>query len=133
MLDLGVIDSEEATRQMLLLNEEYDKQNPIKMQEGNKTVQGNEKIDIMKERNDIIRQLGGERNDITLELGKERNSISRQNANTYAKKVANDGKDNRPTKKDNTGVVRVQAPNGQTGTIPRAKLREAIKAGYKVI
>ena len=40
---------------------------------------------------------------------------------------------NRPTQNDNTGLVRVQAPNGQTGTIPRAKLREAIKAGYKVI
>ena len=40
---------------------------------------------------------------------------------------------NRPTRNNNTGLVRVQAPNGQTGTIPRAKLREAIKAGYKVI
>ena len=87
MLDLGVIDSKEATRQMLALNEEYDRQNPIKMQEGNKTVQGNKKIDIMKERNDIIRQLGGERNDITLELGRERNNISQQNADTYAKKA----------------------------------------------
>ena len=85
MLDLGVIDSKEATRQMLALNEEYDRQNPIKMQEGNKTVQGNKRLDIMKERNDIIRQLGGERNDITLELGRERNNISQQNADTYAK------------------------------------------------
>lgn len=40
---------------------------------------------------------------------------------------------NRLTRNDNTGLVRVQAPNGQTGTIPRARLREAIKAGYKVI
>lgn len=40
---------------------------------------------------------------------------------------------NRPKQNNNTGVVRVQAPNGQTGTIPRANLREAIKAGYKVI
>ena len=76
MLDLGVIDSKEATRQMMLLNEEYDKQNPIKMQEGNKTVQGNRRLDIMEERNDIIRQLGGERNDIL-----------QQNANTNAKKA----------------------------------------------
>lgn len=45
------------------------------------------------------------------------------------------GKDtpNRPTQNNNTGLVRVQAPNGQTGTIPRARLQEAIKAGYKVI
>ena len=40
---------------------------------------------------------------------------------------------NRPTQNNNTGLVRVQAPNGQTGTIPRARLQEAIKAGYKVI
>ena len=40
---------------------------------------------------------------------------------------------NRPTRNDETNRVRVQAPNGQTGTIPRAKLREAIAKGYKVI
>ena len=85
MLESGVINAEEATRQMMLLNEEYDKQNPIKMQEGNKTVQGNKRLDIMKERNDITRELGGERNDITRELGRERNNISQQNADTYAK------------------------------------------------
>ena len=76
MLDLGVIDSKEATRQMLLLNEEYNKQNPMEMQEGNRTVQGNKRLDIMKERNDITRELGGKRNDIL-----------QQNANTNAKKA----------------------------------------------
>ena len=137
MLDLGVIDSKEATRQMLALNEEYDRQNPIEMQEGNKTVQGNKKIDIMKERNDIIRQLGGERNDITrelggernditLELGRERNKISQQNADTYAKKVAN----NRP-KKNN--YVKMQAPNGKIYNVPRSRMREYINAGGKVV
>ena len=40
---------------------------------------------------------------------------------------------NRPTRNNDTGLVRVQAPNGQKGTIPRANLRKAIKAGYKVI
>ena len=30
-------------------------------------------------------------------------------------------------------VVRVQAPDGKTGTIPRAQLQEAVKAGYKPI
>lgn len=74
MLESGVINADEATRQMMLLNEEYDKQNPMKMQEGNKTVQGNKRLDIMKERNDITR-----------ELGKERNNILQQNADTYAK------------------------------------------------
>jgi hypothetical protein len=118
MLNDGVITAEEATRQMQLLNDEYQKQNPMDMQESNKTVQGNRRLDIMEERNDITRELGGERNDIL-----------QQNANTYATKVANDGKDNRPE----TNRVRVQAPNGQTGTIPRAKLREAIAKGYKVI
>lgn len=76
MLDLGVIDSKEATRQMLALNEEYDRQNPIEMQEGNRTVQGNRRLDIMEERNDIMRELGGKRNDIL-----------QQNANTNAKKA----------------------------------------------
>ena len=87
MLDLGVIDSKEATRQMMLLNEEYDKQNSIKMQEGNRTVQGNRRLDIMEERNDITRELGGERNDITRQLGGKRNDILQQNANTNAKKA----------------------------------------------
>lgn len=50
----------------------------------------------------------------------------------YVTKSEGGGSD-RPTQTDDTGVVRVQAPNGQTGTIPRARLREAIKAGYKVI
>lgn len=76
MLESGVINAEEATRQMMLLNEEYDKQNPIEMQEGNSTVQGNRRLDIMKERNDITRELGGKRNDIL-----------QQNANTNAKKA----------------------------------------------
>ena len=74
-----------------------------------------------------------ERNDITRELGGKRNDILQQNADNYAKKVANNGKDNRPTQNNETNRVRVQAPNGQTGTIPRAKLREAIAKGYKVI
>ena len=87
MLESGVINAEEATRQMMLLNEEYDKQNSIKMQEGNKTVQGNKRLDIMEERNDIIRELGGERNDITRQLGRKRNDILQQNANTNAKKA----------------------------------------------
>ena len=130
MLDLGVIDSKEATRQMLALNEEYDRQNPIKMQEGNKTVQGNRRLDIMEERNDITRQLGGERNDITLELGKERNSISKQNANTYATKVANDIKNKRPTRNN---YVKMQAPNGKIYNVPRSRMREYINAGGKIV
>lgn len=130
MLDLGVIDSKEATRQMLALNEEYDRQNPIKMQEGNKTVQGNRRLDIMEERNDITRELGGERNDITRQLGGKRNDILQQNANTYAKKVANDGKNNRPTKKD---YVQMQAPNGKIYNVPRSRMREYINAGGKVV
>lgn len=43
------------------------------------------------------------------------------------------GGENNPPQPTGAGIVRVQAPNGQTGTIPRARLREAIKAGYKVI
>ena len=119
MLDLGVIDSKEATRQMLALNEEYDRQNPIEMQEGNRTVQGNRRLDIMEERNDITRELGGKRNDIL-----------QQNADNYAKKVANNGKDNRPTKKD---YVQMQAPNGKIYNVPRSRMREYINAGGKVV
>ena len=52
MLDLGVIDSKEATRQMQLLNDEYQKQNPMDMQESNKTVQGNRRLDIMQQNAD---------------------------------------------------------------------------------
>ena len=130
MLDLGVIDSKEATRQMLALNEEYDRQNPIEMQEGNRTVQGNRRLDIMEERNDITRELGGERNDITRQLGGKRNDILQQNANTYAKKVANDGKNNRPTKKD---YVQMQAPNGKIYKVPKADIQKYINAGGKVI
>ena len=141
MLESGVINAGEATRQMMLLNEEYDKQNYIEMQEGNETKQGNRRLDLMKERNDILRQLGGERNDITrqlggernditLELGKERNSISRQNANTYAKKVDNYIKNKRPTKKD---YVKMQAPNGKIYNVPRSRMREYINAGGKVV
>ena len=130
MLESGVINAEEATRQMILLNEEYDKQNPIKMQEGNETKQGNRRLDIMEERNDITRELGGERNDITLELGRERNNISQQNADNYAKKIANDGKNNRPTKKD---YVQMQAPNGKIYKVPKADIQKYINAGGKVI
>ena len=93
-----------------------------------------ERNDILRqlggERNDITRQLGGERNDITLELGKERNSISRQNANTYAKKVDNYIKNKRPTKKD---YVKMQAPNGKIYNVPRSRMREYINAGGKVV
>lgn len=115
MLNDGVITAKEATRQMQLLNDEYQKQNPMDMQESNKTVQGNRRLDILEQQ------------------GNRRNDILQQNANTYATKVANDGKDNSPKSTDETNRVRVQAPNGQTGTIPRAKLREAIAKGYKVI
>ena len=48
MLNDGVITAEEATRQMQLLNDEYQKQNPMDMQESNKTVQGNRRLDIME-------------------------------------------------------------------------------------
>ena len=119
MLESGVINADEATRQMMLLNEEYDKQNSMKMQEGNKTVQGNKRLDVMKERNDITR-----------ELGKERNNILQQNADTYAKKVANDGKDNRPKKRD---YVQMQAPNGKIYKVPKADIQKYINAGGKVI
>ena len=84
----------------------------------------------MEERNDITRELGGERNDITRQLGGKRNDILQQNANTYAKKVANDGKNNRPTKKD---YVKMQAPNGKIYNVPRSRMREYINAGGKVV
>lgn len=52
MLNDGVITAEEATRQMQLLNDEYQKQNPMDMQESNKTVQGNRRLDIMQKNAD---------------------------------------------------------------------------------
>ena len=52
MLNDGVITAEEATRQMQLLNDEYQKQNPMDMQESNKTVQGNRRLDIMEKNAD---------------------------------------------------------------------------------
>ena len=77
----------------------------------------------------------------TKQVGKPKVTINRREGGTTSTvnivhsggsgKEANNP--NRPTQNNNTGLIRVQAPNGQTGTIPRAKLREAIKAGYKVI
>lgn len=52
MLNDGVITAEEATKQMQLLNDEYQKQNPMDMQESNKTVQGNRRLDIMEKNAD---------------------------------------------------------------------------------
>ena len=52
MLNDGVITAEEATKQMQLLNDEYQKQNPMDMQESNKTVQGNRRLDIMQKNAD---------------------------------------------------------------------------------
>ena len=52
MLNDGVITAEEATKQMQLLNDEYQKQNPMDMQESNKTVQGNRRLDIMQQNAD---------------------------------------------------------------------------------
>ena len=77
----------------------------------------------------------------TKQVGKPKVTINRKDGGTTSTvNITHSGGNskgsntpNRPTQNDNTGLVRVQAPNGQTGTIPRAKLREAIKAGYKVI
>ena len=77
----------------------------------------------------------------TKQVGKPKVTINRKEGSTTSNvNIVHSGGSgkgtntpNRPTQNDNTGLVRVQAPNGQTGTIPRAKLREAIKAGYKVI
>ena len=60
-------------------------------------------------------------------------SIKKGGTNSTVTHTGGSGGSDRPTQTDDTGVVRVQAPNGQKGTIPRARLREAIKAGYKVI
>ena len=75
----------------------------------------------------------------TKQVGKHKVTINREEGGTTSVIKYEGGSSkgtntpNRPTQNNNTGVVRVQAPNGQTGTIPRANLREAIKAGYKVI
>jgi hypothetical protein len=69
MLNDGVITAEEATKQMQLLNDEYQKQNPMDMQESNKTVQGNRRLDIQEQQ------------------GNKRIDILQQNADTYAKKA----------------------------------------------
>ena len=77
----------------------------------------------------------------TQQVGKPKITINRKEGTTTSNvnivhssgSGKGSGTSNRPTRNDNTGLVRVKAPNGQTGTIPRAKLREAIKAGYKVI
>lgn len=110
MLNDGVITAEEATRQMQLLNDEYQKQNPMDMQESNKTVQGNRRLDIMQQNADT----------------------AQQNAGTYEKKVANDEKSNRPTKPTND-YVQMQAPNGKIYKVPKADIQKYIKAGGKVI
>ena len=77
----------------------------------------------------------------TQQVGKPKVTINRKEGTTTSNvnivhssgSGKGSGTSNRPIRNDNTGLVRVKAPNGQTGTIPRAKLREAIKAGYKVI
>lgn len=46
MLNDGVITAEEATRQILLLNNEFDRQNTIEFQEGLKKTQGDKKLEI---------------------------------------------------------------------------------------
>lgn len=77
----------------------------------------------------------------TKQVGKPKVTINRKEGGTTSTvNITHSGSNskgtdtpNRPTRNNDTGLVRVKAPNGQTGTIPRAKLREAIKAGYKVI
>jgi hypothetical protein len=68
----------------------------------------------------------------TKQVGKPKVNISIRKGGTNST-VTHVGGENNPTQPTDAGIVRVQAPNGQTGTIPRARLREAIKAGYKVI
>lgn len=68
----------------------------------------------------------------TKQVGKPKVNISIRKGGTNST-ITHVGGENNPTQPTDAGIVRVQAPNGQTGTIPRAKLREAIKAGYKVI
>lgn len=68
----------------------------------------------------------------TKQVGKPKVNISIRKGGTNST-ITHVGGENNPTQPADAGIVRVQAPNGQTGTIPRAKLREAIKAGYKVI
>ena len=68
----------------------------------------------------------------TKQVGKPKVNISIRKGGTNST-ITHVGGENNPTQPTDAGIVRVQAPNGQTGTIPRARLREAIKAGYKVI
>lgn len=68
----------------------------------------------------------------TKQVGKPKVNISIRKGGTNST-ITHVGGVNNPTQPADAGIVRVQAPNGQTGTIPRARLREAIKAGYKVI
>lgn len=68
----------------------------------------------------------------TKQVGKPKVNISIRKGGTNST-ITHVGGENNPTQPTDAGIVRVQAPNGQTGTIPRASLREAIKAGYKVI
>lgn len=75
----------------------------------------------------------------TKKIEKETKHIGEPKVNINIRKggtnstITHVGGGNNPTQPTDAGIVRVQAPNGQTGTIPRARLREAIKAGYKVI
>ena len=77
----------------------------------------------------------------TQQVGKPKVTINRKEGTTTSNvnivhsggSGKGSGTPDRPTRNDETNRVRVQAPNGQTGTIPRAKLREAIAKGYKVI
>ena len=77
----------------------------------------------------------------TKQVGKPKVTINRKEGSTTSNvNIVHSGGNskssntpNRPTQNNETNRVRVQAPNGQTGTIPRAKLREAIAKGYKVI
>ena len=68
----------------------------------------------------------------TKQVGKPKVNISIRKGGTNST-ITHIGGENNPAQPTDAGIVRVKSPNGQTGTIPRAKLREAIKAGYKVI
>lgn len=68
----------------------------------------------------------------TKHVGKPKVTVNIKKGGTNST-ITHVGGENNPTQPTDAGIVRVQAPNGQTGTIPRARLREAIKAGYKVI
>lgn len=68
----------------------------------------------------------------TKHVGKPKVNINIKKGGTNST-ITHVGGENNSTQPTDAGIVRVQAPNGQKGTVPRARLREAIKAGYKVI